>query len=128
MPDGRYERRNDMRKLMVTAFVSLDGVMQAPGGTDEDRDGGFEHGGWAVPHFDEHMMQLMTTLTSRAGARLLGRKTYDIFAASWPLAEVDDPIGAKLNSVRKYVASRTRDAVPWQNSTLLTGDVAEAVS
>lgn len=116
-----------MRKLMVTAFVSLDGVMQAPGGSDEDRDGGFEHGGWAVPHFDAHMIQLMATLTSRAGALLLGRKTYDIFAASWPLAEVDDPIGAKLNSVRKYVASRTRDAVSWQNSTLLTGDVAEAV-
>jgi dihydrofolate reductase len=116
-----------MRKLMVTTFVSVDGVMQAPGGSDEDRDGGFEHGGWAVPHFDEHMMQLMTALTSRADALLLGRKTYDIFAATWPLAEADDPIGAKLNSIRKYVASRTLDSVSWQNSTLLTGDVTEAV-
>jgi dihydrofolate reductase len=118
---------DDMRKLTVTTFVSLDGVMQAPGGPDEDRDGGFEHGGWAVPHFDQQMIQLMTALTGRAGALLLGRKTYEIFAAAWPLAEADDPIGAKMNSVRKYVASRTLDAVSWQNSTLLTGDVAEAV-
>jgi dihydrofolate reductase len=117
-----------MRKLMVTTFVSLDGVMQAPGGSDEDRDGGFEHGGWAVPHIDQQFIQLMTELTSRASALLLGRKTYDIFAAAWPLAEVDDPIGAKMNSVRKYVASRKLDTVSWQNSTLLTGDVAEAVS
>jgi dihydrofolate reductase len=117
-----------MRKLMVTTFVSLDGVMQAPGGGDEDRDGGFEHGGWAVPHFDQQMIQLMTTLTSRAGALLIGRKTYDIFAATWPLAEADDPIGAKMNSMPKYVASRTLDTVSWQNSMLLTGDVTEAVS
>lgn len=116
-----------MRKLMMTAFVSLDGVMQAPGGRDEDRDGGFEHGGWAVPHIDQQVIQLMTELTSRAGALLLGRKTYDIFAATWPLAEADDPIGAKMNSIRKYVASRTLDAVSWQNSTLLAGDVAEEV-
>jgi dihydrofolate reductase len=117
-----------MRKLMVTTFVSLDGVMQAPGGSDEDRDGGFEHGGWAVPHFDQRMIQLMTTLTSRAGALLIGRKTYDIFAATWPPAEADDPIGAKMNSMPKYVASRTLDIALWQNSTLLTGDVTEAVS
>jgi dihydrofolate reductase len=117
-----------MRKLMVTTFVSLDGVMQAPGGGDEDREGGFVHGGWAVPHIDQQVIGLMTELTSRAGALLLGRKTYDIFAATWPLAEDDDPIGAKLNSLPKYVASRTRDTVSWQNSTLLTGDVIEAVS
>lgn len=116
-----------MRKLMVTTFVSVDGVMQAPGGSDEDREGGFEHGGWAVPHIDQEVIQLMTELTNRAGALLLGRKTYDIFAATWPLAEADDPIGAKMNSVRKYVASQTLDTVAWQNSTLLTGDVAEAV-
>jgi dihydrofolate reductase len=116
-----------LRKLMVTTFVSLDGVMQGPGGSDEDRDGGFEHGGWSVPHFDQGLIQLMTELTSRAGALLLGRRTYDIFAASWPLAAADDPIGSKLNSVPKYVASRTLDTVSWQNSTLLTGDVADAV-
>ncbi|MEV8399526.1 dihydrofolate reductase family protein [Streptomyces niveus] len=117
-----------MRKLMVTTFVSLDGVMQGPGGSDEDRDGGFEHGGWSVPHFGPDLIQRMTDLVQRADALLVGRKTYDIFAATWPLAEADDPIGSKMNSVRKYVASRTLDAVSWQNSTLLTGDVAEAVA
>lgn len=117
-----------MRKLMVTTFVSLDGVMQGPGGSDEDRDGGFEHGGWSVPHFGPDLIQRMTDLVQRADALLVGRKTYDIFAATWPLAEADDPIGSKMNSVRKYVASRTLDAVSWQNSTLLTGDVAEAVT
>ena len=116
-----------MRKLMVTTFVTLDGVMQAPGGGDEDRDGGFEHGGWAVPHIDERLIGLMATLTARAGALLLGRRTYEGFAATWPLAGPDDPIGARMNGLPKYVASRTLSSVPWQNSTLLTGDVAEAV-
>jgi dihydrofolate reductase len=116
-----------MRKLMVTTFMSLDGVMQGPGGPEEDTDGGFEHGGWSVPYFDEPLIGLMTEVSRRAGALLLGRKTYDIFAATWPLAEADDPIGSKLNSMPKYVASRTLDTVSWQNSTLLTGDVAKAV-
>lgn len=116
-----------MRKLMVTTFVSLDGVMQAPGGSDEDRDGGFEHGGWSVPHFGPDLIERMTTVVRRADALLLGRRTYDIFAATWPLAEADDPIGSKMNSMRKYVASQTLDTVSWQNSTLLTGDLAEAV-
>jgi dihydrofolate reductase len=116
-----------MRKLLVTTFVSLDGVMQAPGGTDEDRDGGFEHGGWSVPHFEPDMIKLMADLTARADALLLGRRTYDIFAATWPLAGADDPIGAKLNTMPKYVASRTLTAVTWQNSTLLDGDTATAV-
>jgi len=117
-----------MRKLVVGTFLTLDGVMQAPGGPDEDHDGGFAHGGWAVPLFDEQMGQYMTDLTNRAGALLLGRKTYEIFAASWPQAGDDDPIAAKLNSVPKYVASRTLKNVEWNNSTLLTGDVAEEVA
>ncbi|MFI6735914.1 dihydrofolate reductase family protein [Nonomuraea sp. NPDC050451] len=117
-----------MRKLMVTTFVTLDGVMQGPGGPDEDRDGGFSHGGWTVPHFDEQLMRVMTELVARGDALLLGRRTYEIFAASWPLAPADDPIGAKLNSMPKYVASRTLDGVTWQNSTLLAGDVAKAVA
>ncbi|GAA2424596.1 dihydrofolate reductase family protein [Actinomadura vinacea] len=117
-----------MRKLMVTTFMSLDGVMQAPGGADEDRDGGFEHGGWAVPFMDRQAIGLMEELTGRAGALLLGRRTYEIFAATWPLAEPGDPIGDRMNGLPKYVASRTLDAVSWQNSTLLTGDVAEAVA
>ncbi|WP_405797184.1 dihydrofolate reductase family protein [Streptomyces sp. NBC_01506] len=116
-----------MRKLMVTTFVSLDGVMQGPGGSDEDRDGGFEHGGWSVPHFGPDLIERMTDVVRRADALLVGRKTYDIFAATWPLADADDPIGSKMNSVRKYVASRTLDTVSWQNSTLLAGDVADAV-
>ncbi|MFB4312779.1 dihydrofolate reductase family protein [Actinomadura sp. 21ATH] len=116
-----------MRKLKVTTFLSLDGVMQGPGGPDEDRDGGFEHGGWAAPHIGERLVAAMADLTGRAGALLLGRRTYEEFAATWPLAEDGDPIGAKLNGMPKYVASRTLDSVSWRNSTLLTGDVPEAV-
>ena len=116
-----------MRKLMVTTFLSLDGVMQGPGGGDEDRTGGFEHGGWSVPYFDSMVLDRMTQLVDRAGALLLGRRTYEIFAATWPLAAADDPIGAKLNRMPKFVASRTLDTVTWENSTLLAGDVAEAV-
>jgi dihydrofolate reductase len=112
---------------LVTAFVSVDGVVQAPGGPDEDRDGGFEHGGWVVPHVDDQLREGMVALTRRADALLLGRRTYDIFAASWPLAPADDPIGSKLNTMRKYVASRTLSAPAWQNSTLLGDDVVEAV-
>ena len=116
-----------MRKLMVTAFMSLDGVVQAPGGGDEDRDGGFEHGGWVVPHMDEQIIARMAEVVDRAGALLLGRRTYEIFAAIWPLAAADDPIGARLNAMPKYVASRTLGAVSWQNSSLLGGDTVEAV-
>ncbi|GGK85045.1 deaminase reductase [Sphaerisporangium melleum] len=116
-----------MRKLMVMAFMSLDGVVQAPGGADEDLDGGFEHGGWAVPHMDREMIGAIGELTRRADALLLGRTTYESFAATWPLAGDDDPIGAKLNGVRKYVASRTLETVSWRNSTLLGGDVAKEV-
>ncbi len=116
-----------MRNLMVTAFVSVDGVVQAPGGPDEDRDGGFEHGGWFVPYVDEQLMERMVALTRQAAALLLGRRTYEIFAATWPLAAADDPIGATLTSLPKHVASRTLDAVTWQNSTLLGKDVVAAV-
>jgi dihydrofolate reductase len=116
-----------MGKVVVGTFVTVDGVMQAPGGPEEDREGGFEHGGWLVPHFDEALGKLMDELTSRADALLLGRKTYEIFAASWPHAPADDPVGAKLNSVPKYVASRTLTSVEWQNSKLL-GDVPEDVA
>lgn len=116
-----------MRKLMATTFVTLDGVMQAPGGADEDREGGFEHGGWAVPHFDQQLLDLMATLTGRAEALLLGRKTYESFAATWPLAEPGDVIGDRMNGLPKYVASRMLAGVAWHNATLLTGDVARAV-
>jgi dihydrofolate reductase len=116
-----------MRNLTAMAFVSLDGVMQGPGGPDEDRSGGFEHGGWAVPHFDQATIDFIGALSRRAGGLVLGRRTYDVFAATWPLAAADDPIGSKLNAMPKYVASRTRSEVSWTNSTLLSGDVPTAV-
>ncbi|HEX5718142.1 MAG TPA: dihydrofolate reductase family protein [Thermoanaerobaculia bacterium] len=118
-----------MRKLVVGTFLTLDGVMQAPGGPDEDRDGGFEHGGWLVPYFDDKLVEIMSEWTTRAGAFLLGRKTYEIFAGSWPSStDPADEIATALNTRPKYVASRTLDRVRWNNSTLLEGDLAEAVA
>ena len=118
-----------MRKLVVGTFLTLDGVMQAPGGPDEDRDGGFRHGGWLVPYFDEKFGEIMTEWTKRAGAFLLGRKTYEIFAASWPRStDPADEIAAALNSRPKFIASRTLDKVTWDNSRLLRGDAAEEVA
>ncbi|WP_247004734.1 dihydrofolate reductase family protein [Halosolutus gelatinilyticus] len=103
--------------------------MQAPGGPDEDRDGGFEQGGWSVNYWDERMGAVMDDQFAEADALLLGRKTYEIFAAHWPNVETeDDPVAAKLNSMPKYVASRTLDEVEWNNSTLLSGTVEEAVA
>jgi dihydrofolate reductase len=117
-----------MRKLVVGTFVTIDGVMQAPGGPDEDPEGGFEHGGWSVNYWDAAMGEVITASTLQAGALLLGRKTYEIFAAHWPKVSDDDPVAAKLNGVRKYVASRTLREVTWNNSSLIQGDLAEAVT
>ena len=118
-----------MRKLVVDTFTTLDGVMQAPGGPDEDRDGGFRHGGWLVPYFDEKFVEIMTDWTKRAGAFLLGRKTYEIFAGSWPKStDPADEIAMALNTRPKFVASRTLDTLAWNNSHLLKGDVAEEVA
>ena len=118
-----------MRKLVMGTFLTLDGVMQAPGGPNEDREGGFRHGGWLVPYFDEKFGQIMTEWTKRAGAFLLGRKTYEIFAASWPKStDPADEIATVLNTRPKFVASRTLDKVNWNNSHLLKGDVAEEVA
>lgn len=117
-----------MRKLVVGTFVSMDGVMQAPGGPDEDRDGGFEHGGWLVPYFDDRLDEIITAWVDSAGGFLLGRRTYDIFAASWPNStDPDDRVAAALNQRPKYVASRTLDTAAWNNSTVLKGDIVEAV-
>jgi dihydrofolate reductase len=118
-----------VRKLVVGTFVTLDGVMQAPGGPDEDRDGGFQHGGWLVPYFDEKLVEVMTEWTKRAGGFVLGRKTYDIFAGSWPNAtDPADETAVALNTRPKFVASRTRSELSWNNSTLLRGDVAGEVA
>jgi len=118
-----------MRKLVVGSFLTLDGVMQAPGGPDEDREGGFKHGGWLVPHFDDRFLQIMTDWTRRAGAFLLGRKTYEIFANAWPKStDPADEIAVALNTRPKFVASRTLREVGWNNSHLLQGDVAAQVA
>ena len=118
-----------MRKLVVGTFLTLDGVMQAPGGPDEDREGGFGHGGWLVPYFDQKFVDIMTEWTRRAGAFLLGRKTFEIFAAHWPKStDPADEIAIALNTRPKFVASRTLDQVTWSNSFLLEGDLAEEVA
>jgi dihydrofolate reductase len=116
-----------MRKLVVNTFLTLDGVMQAPGGPEEDPTGGFAHGGWSVGYWDDVMGERMGESMSTPFDLLLGRKTYEIFAAHWPHA-TDDPGAEPLNAACKYVASRTLDRVEWQNSTLLEGDVADAVT
>ncbi|MGH3042603.1 MAG: dihydrofolate reductase family protein [Gaiellaceae bacterium] len=115
-----------MRPLVVSTFITLDGVMQAPGGPEEDPTGGFTHGGWSAGYWDEAMGQRMGEVMGRPFDLLLGRKTYEIFAAHWP--HVDEPGAEQLNSARKYVASRTLDSVEWNNSTLLEGDAAEAIA
>ena len=106
-----------MAKLTLTSFLSLDGVMQAPGGPDEDRSGGFEHGGWLVPHFSADMGAIMLDIFSRASALLIGRGTYDIFSAHWP--KVKDPgdlVAHTLNTLPKFIASRTQSNFEWNQS------------
>jgi dihydrofolate reductase len=119
----------NVRKLVVGTFLTLDGVMQAPGGPDEDRDGGFRHGGWLVPYFDDKFLAIMTEWTKRADAFLLGRKTYEIFAGSWPNStDPADEVATALNTRPKFVASRTLEQVKWNNSHLLKGDIVEEVT
>jgi len=115
-------------RLTLHTFLTLDGVMQAPGGPDEDRDGGFAHGGWSFPYGDADFGTAMTGWFEHASAFLLGRKTYEIFSAYWPLVtDPGNPIAAKLNALPKYVASATLTSADWQNSSILAGDVvAEA--
>jgi dihydrofolate reductase len=115
-----------MRSLIVSSFMTLDGVVQAPGGPGEDDDGGFTHGGWSVNYWDEQMGQVMGEAMSTPFDLLLGRRTYDIFAAYWPRAA--DPAAKPLNDATKYVASRGRPALGWDTSVLLEGDAADAVA
>jgi dihydrofolate reductase len=118
-----------MRKLIASTFVSLDGVMQAPGGPEEDPGAGsFGFGGWSFTFWDELMDRSMTGFDGKGRELVLGRRTYEIFEAYWPYRPADNPVAQTLNSIRKHVASRTLGKVPWNNSTLLRGDVVAAVA
>jgi len=116
-----------MRKLVVTTFVTMDGVMQAPGGPGEDPSGGFAYEGWLPPHFDEETGEQMNEWFSGAEDFLLGRSTYETFYASWPQMLSDDPVSQGINFKTKHVASRSLDQVEWDTARLIEGDVADAV-
>jgi dihydrofolate reductase len=117
-----------MRKIVVAAFVSLDGVMQAPGGPQEDPTGGFRFGGWAAPMFDDAVGGAMGEIFSRPFDLLLGRKTYEIFAAHWPfVTDPNDPIAATFTQITKYVASRSQPKLTWRNSEWLGDDAVAAL-
>lgn len=117
-----------MRKLIASTMVSLDGVMQAPGGPDEDPTGGFAFGGWTFPYWDEAPGRDMRGLDGKDRELVLGRKTYEMFEAYWPYQAADNPIAQTLNAAKKHVASRTLQTLHWNNSALLRGDVIAAVA
>jgi dihydrofolate reductase len=115
-----------MRRLTVLSFVSLDGVMQAPGGPDEDTSEGFKYGGWSVGYWDDSMGKVMDVQMGESFDLLLGRKTYDIFASYWPTAK-NEPLADKINGSKKYVVSTTLSKADWNNSTLIKGDAVEEI-
>lgn len=119
------EKEHNMRKLVTSTFVSLDGIMQSPGGPTEDDSGGFRNGGWLVPLFDDIVAQAMTDTFAKLPDLLLGRKTYELMAAYWPYHDEDNP---EINRVKKYVVSRTLDRVDWNNSTLIKGDAVKEIT
>jgi dihydrofolate reductase len=117
-----------MRKIIVSEFLTLDGVMQAPGDTNEDRSEGFEQGGWQLAYFDETFGNEMMSGFAATGGFLLGRRTYEIFARHWPNQPADDPLAATFNDLPKYVVSTTlSEPLPWQNSILIGDDIPEAI-
>jgi dihydrofolate reductase len=116
-----------MRNLVVIDFLSLDGVMQAPGQPEEDTEGGFKHGGWAVPYHDEGLAESVAGSMAATDAYLFGRKTYENFAAYWPTAPREIPFTDHLNNTAKYVVSKTLKQPEWSNTSVLDGDVVEEV-
>jgi dihydrofolate reductase len=117
-----------MRKLVILSFVSLDGVMQAPGGPEEDTSGGFRYGGWVFGHSDDFVGEEMVRQMSNDFDLLLGRKTYEIFASYWPNADTkNNPIAYGINKAKKYVATRTLQTTNWKNSFIIKGDVTEEI-
>ena len=115
-------------RLTLHTFLTLDGVMQAPGGPEEDPEGGFEHGGWSFPYADQDFGAAMSSWFGQVDAFLLGRKTYQIFSAYWPkVTDANDPVASKLNALPKYVASTTLTSLDWHNSVLLDGDLVTEV-
>jgi dihydrofolate reductase len=117
-----------MRRLVVLSFITLDGVMQAPGGPQEDPAGGFKHGGWTVGYFDDFLGSVMGEQMRGPYDLLLGRKTYEIFAAHWPYVKADeDPVAAGINNAKKYVVSKTLKKLDWNNSELIRGAAAKEV-
>ena len=116
-----------MRQLSIVEFVTLDGVMQGLGGPDEDRDGGFTHGGWSAPYADEVLGQQAGSGLGQTTAYLFGRRTYEHMAAHWPHAPAGDPIGASLNETPKYVATRTLRELEWAGSHILGPDLVASV-
>ncbi len=119
-----------MRKLIVLSFITLDGVMQAPGGPEEDPTGGFKYGGWTVGYWDDFLGGVMGEQMAEPFDLLLGRKTYEIFASHWPYVKSDDPdglIAGKLNSAKKYVASKTLKKLDWSNSMLIKGETVQEI-
>jgi dihydrofolate reductase len=116
-----------MRRLIVQTFLTLDGVMQAPGGPGEDDDGGFTQGGWSVTYWDDQMGEVIGEATSRPFAMVLGRKSYDILSSYWPTAP-EEAGGKVFNDATKYVASRGRPTLEWSNSVLIEGDAGEGLA
>ncbi|MEO8540185.1 MAG: dihydrofolate reductase family protein [bacterium] len=116
-----------MRKLIVSEFVSMDGVMQAPGGIDEDRDGGFEHGGWTIPYWDDGIGASFGAMMQECDAFVLGRKTYVTHAEAFEPMPVGDPFGDMMNAPRKYVVSKTLETPIWRDTTIIRDNIVESI-